>query len=133
MPIFSHPIACEAEYGCNDVAFDDFLEYEVDGYLNIQPMMEKPITPHPEIEEVDFVERPLRRCTSSIPEFGVIYPMDNEVVTKSRSFTYLDILPPPTHVQYKNKMHKICFNLDGRRYITHDGENILLRDIALMA
>lgn len=76
------------------------------------------------------VERPLRRCTSLIPECGMIYPLQNEVVTATSSFTYMDILPPPTHVQFKNKMHKIRFNMEGRRYIVYEGKDILLKDIA---
>jgi hypothetical protein len=125
----SHPIQCDVEYALNDNTFDEFLEFTVDSKFNI---VEEAILPHPKIEADEHAFKPLRRCTSSIPEFGMVYPMQNDVVVATSSFSYLDILPPPTHVQFKNKMHKIRFNLDGRRYIIHDGKDILLRDIAVM-
>jgi hypothetical protein len=125
----SYPIVCEEEYACNDGAFDDFLEYEVDEQLMIHPLGDEEQCIHK-----TKINRPLRRCTSYIPDLGLIYSLDNEViVTATSSFTYLDILPPPSHMQYKNKMHKIRFNLDGRRYIVHEGKDILLRDIAIMS
>jgi hypothetical protein len=112
----SHPIVC-----------DDFLEYSVENNDTIHLILPDK---QPEIVKTD---KPLRRCTSLIPEFGMIFPMVNDVIRPTRSFSYLDILPPPTHVQYKNKMHKIRLNNDGRRYIVYDGVDILLRDIASMS
>lgn len=128
----SHAIECETEYDSNDNTFDDFFEFIIDTNFNLKPTMVKEPMKHKEIEVDEHTFKPLRRCTSSIPEFGMVYPMQNDVVVATSSFSYLDILPPPTHVQFKNKMHKIRFNLDGRRYIIHDGKGILLRDIAVM-
>jgi hypothetical protein len=51
------------------------------------------------------------------------------VLPAQKTLKYIDILPPPSMLIYKETFHRVFTDADMQRYIKYKGQNVSLRDI----